>query len=703
MKRLLCVLLSLIFMISCFVVDVSATGVTPDENDVSLTDVISSGEIWTVAGAATLCGTNWDPSDSDNQMVWNEEKQIYEKVYTGVPVGTHEFMVVKGTTWEEGIYNLQGNVRDGGGNASVKVTSGGSSVIVSFDGTKAYVSVSAPSKSGDFSFVVLPDGTAEITEYTGSDTTVTIPSTVDDYTVTSVGNNAFYGCVKLESVSVPDLVTSIGANAFYSCVNLKSVNIPNSVTNIEKYAFYTCESLSEITIPDNVTNIGERAFYRCISLENVVIPSGVQNLGAYAFEYCSGLNGVTFKSGVESIGAYAFYGCPNLTSVTIPNTVTKVNDYSFGYCDILSDVYYGGSWAQAQYMQIGSNNDFFKNANWHYEDAEVLGFTYDEENMTVSVENCAPFVESVEIPDTVEKDGKTYTVTKIESNAFSECTSLESVIIYTKSISLGENAFPKGAVVYGYYDISYIESEYGYDFKPLCELDNLDHSVITIKGYEATCAKEGLTDGVICEYCAFVYTPQEVIVSPPHKPIIVPAVAPSCKNEGSTLGSICEGCGEVYVASEVVPKLEHETVCDNNAVEPDCENTGLTDSFSCTLCGDVVVEQEVVDALGHSYVVLEGRPATDTQSGLTDGIGCSKCGYELIPQEIIPALVKLGDVNGDGNIAILDATIVQRHVAKITTLTDGALNAADVSKDGQIAIVDATMIQRFVAKIITEF
>ncbi|MDO4748711.1 MAG: dockerin type I repeat-containing protein, partial [Eubacteriales bacterium] len=64
---------------------------------------------------------------------------------------------------------------------------------------------------------------------------------------------------------------------------------------------------------------------------------------------------------------------------------------------------------------------------------------------------------------------------------------------------------------------------------------------------------------------------------------------------------------------------------------------------------------------------------------------------------------KLGDVNLDGEVAITDATLVQRHVAKIITLQGDALKAADVNKDGQVAITDATMIQRFVAKLIDKF
>ena len=65
--------------------------------------------------------------------------------------------------------------------------------------------------------------------------------------------------------------------------------------------------------------------------------------------------------------------------------------------------------------------------------------------------------------------------------------------------------------------------------------------------------------------------------------------------------------------------------------------------------------------------------------------------------------VLLGDANLDNDITITDATTVQRHVAKLTTLTGDSLKAADVNKDGEVSIVDATTIQRFVAKIITEF
>lgn len=65
--------------------------------------------------------------------------------------------------------------------------------------------------------------------------------------------------------------------------------------------------------------------------------------------------------------------------------------------------------------------------------------------------------------------------------------------------------------------------------------------------------------------------------------------------------------------------------------------------------------------------------------------------------------IKLGDVDGDGEISILDATVIQRHLAKLTTLSETQLLVADTDKDGAVTILDATVIQRFLAKLITEF
>ena len=114
--------------------------------------------------------------------------------------------------------------------------------------------------------------TAEVTrnvevEYSGE---VVIPSSITvegkEYTVTSIGEYAFYDDRSLTSVTIPNSVTSIGECAFQSCSSLTSVTIPNSVTSIGYSAFNGCTGLTSITIPNSVTSIGGFAFNKCIPL-----------------------------------------------------------------------------------------------------------------------------------------------------------------------------------------------------------------------------------------------------------------------------------------------------------------------------------------------------------------------------------------------------------------------------------------------------
>ena len=171
--------------------------------------------------------------------------------------------------------------------------------------------------------------------------------TTNNGTITIMGNTLYgsTGPFPPLTLSIPSTinnlpVTSLGDHAL-SCPSLTSVMIPNSVTSIGDLAFYDCTSLTNFTIPASVTSIGEEAFAFC-GLTNVTIPNSVISIGVAAFEAC-GLSSVTIPDSITSIGNYAFDCCSKLNSVTISDSVTNIGDYAFYECYSLTSVYFRGN------------------------------------------------------------------------------------------------------------------------------------------------------------------------------------------------------------------------------------------------------------------------------------------------------------------------------------------------------------------------
>ena len=171
--------------------------------------------------------------------------------------------------------------------------------------------------------------------------------------ITGIAEDTFRNCANLESVAIPKTVTGIGDSAFLGCSRLTGVVIPEGVTRIEDYAFMDCASLMDIVIPGSVTSLGSEAFMDCSGLKSVVIPGSLERIEKGAFYGCA-LTSLEIPEGVVSIGDYAFLNNEQLTSVRIPRSVTAIGEDAF-HCIRLKTVYYGGSKADWNRIQMGDN------------------------------------------------------------------------------------------------------------------------------------------------------------------------------------------------------------------------------------------------------------------------------------------------------------------------------------------------------------
>ncbi len=291
--------------------------------------------------------------------------------------------------------------------------------------------------------VILPNTLEAIgkTFYNSGITSIIIPSSV-----TSIGEDAFFGCTGLRSVTIPSSVTSIGINAFEGCIGLTEVNITDLLSwlNIDfeeersysgEYHYYSnplsnagCLKLNgtEITdliIPDGITEIENGPFYGWKGLRSVTIPSSVISIGCFAFYGCTGLTEVNitdlsswlnidFKYISEYISSFiqvyfsnplSNAGCLKLngteiTDLIIPDGITEIKNFSFYGCDGLTSVTIPNS--------VTSIGD---------------GAFYDCDGLT-----------EVTIPSSV---------TAIGSDAFRSCDGLTSVTIPNSVTGIGDGAF----------------------------------------------------------------------------------------------------------------------------------------------------------------------------------------------------------------------------------------------------------------------
>jgi hypothetical protein len=207
-----------------------------------------------------------------------------------------------------------------------------------------------------FSYYVTNDNSITITEYTGTNATVTVPGTINGLPVTSIASYAFPENNNLTNVTIGAGVKNIGDCAFCDCTSLTAINVDpsnpdyktvdgvlfdrNQTTLIQ---YPASKPGTSYVIPNGVVNIGGDAFFDSLALTNVTIPVGVTGIGTESFYDCVNLIAINIPNTVVSIGDWAFWSCSSLNTMTIPASVTSVGGFAFLYCTSLSAVYFEGN------------------------------------------------------------------------------------------------------------------------------------------------------------------------------------------------------------------------------------------------------------------------------------------------------------------------------------------------------------------------
>lgn len=101
------------------------------------------------------------------------------------------------------------------------------------------------------------------------------------------------------------------------------------------------------------------------------------------------------------------------------------------------------------------------------------------------------------------------------------------------------------------------------------------------------------------------------------------------------------------------------------------------------------------------YLGTFGTPLFDSYTWNDYTLTADDIGTFILEKEPEPILeYKVGDVDGDGEVTIIDATAIQRHLANIPVAAFSE-KAADTDEDGKVTIIDATTIQRYLAQLST--
>jgi hypothetical protein len=470
---------------------------------------------------------------------------------------------------------------------------------------------------------------------------------MDNLTQVTIGDGVEYippyfcRSTNITSLELPNSVKTIDEYAFCGCANLKTLTLSDSLINLYSNAFYNCSSLISLFIPRSVQYIGYNCFKECTALESIVVDS--ENTIYDSRDNCNAVIETRYNNfvitckntkipyGITRINDYAFYGQTGLKSIEIPSTVTYIGKCAFTGCtgltriDIPNSVTYLGS--EAFSGCTGLEQVTLSNALTTINSYTFYGCTALTE---VSIPNGITTI----LYDAFENSGlkRLYipaSVTQIYSSSFSRCSDLESIVV-----DQGNPVYDSRNNCNAIIRTALNELFFG------CKTSVIPNTVTSI-GYGAFQYCDGLTTITI--------------------PNSVTTIGSNAFNNCVNLQSITIGSNVTNIGSYAFYRSNAlATVTCLAPTPPTLSYYALYDIYNATLR----VPEASVNAYKATdhwklFSVIEGIPGSGP-----------------------------GDVNGDGEITINDAT----GLIDLLLSGGGLPTYADVDGDGEVSIRDITQI-----------
>lgn len=467
-------------------------------------------------------------------------------------------------------------------------------------------------KDGESEFVV-DDGTYRcgIKAYLGNDTNITIPDKINGIEVASINERCFKNS-NIESVTLPSSVTSIEQQAFYGCDNLKSINLSN-VKFIGTEAFTNCPSLTDNIDLSSVEFISERglagtyfktmnlpkctdirdsAFEDC-TMQKIVL-NNATNLGSNVFKNCKNLE-MIYAPKVKGFDGCS--GCTNLKTIFVPmatgittdissnatiycsGRLTSIyfpNDYSAYKCTIVSPEYTAGlavanSYGEEdRYIHI-SSDEIAKDMGGQIRPRDNglrFGFSFDENSIGFDFAKYA---------DTVEY-GFVYTYASFEGkDDFQINYSLRANSNKSNYIKKADKRTVDGTVSTYNAVFTGIPAEYINDKISARAYVNIDgmyfYSPVITRSYSSASNAD--------DYVGIEEADNDIVFVHEHS-FVKSVIAPKCEEKGYTLYK-CAKCNESYTEN-YVDALGH------NYKYVSAENLKLT--YKCSDCDSTVTKMK---------------------------------------------------------------------------------------------------------------